>query len=252
MASSAMAAVTVVASYSFDSSDLTEGSTTGIGHDSVGNWPLQDGPSSVSWSGDSAPGGGAGSVVFNGSSSYLATWGIPDNPLAGRTQNYGVELWAKAAAGTSTERVLFSFNPNQSGMLQILQTSDPGSGVEGFVGAISGTAYVGNGANVVDEWVHLAIVVFDADVFFYVNGVQAGSTSTMPLAVESAFTLGQNPGGGKAYNGAIDGLNLFTFDSGAFQVEDLSYYDAVPEPASLGLTALGAVGLLARRRVRHG
>src|SRR5690606_1529148 len=175
--------------------------------------------------------------------SYLATWGIPDNPLAGRTQNYGVELWVKAPA-TDTERVVFSFNPDQSGMLQILQTSD--GSVQGFVGAISGQAYTGNGTNVTDEWVHLAAVVFDADVFYYVNGALAGSTLQMPLAVESAFTIGQKPGGGKPFAGQIDELRMFTFNSGEFEVQDLGYY--IPEPASLGLVGMAGLALLGRRR----
>lgn len=246
VASSAMAAVTTVARYSFDNSNLTEGLDTGIGHDSVGGWHLKDGPSSVSWSNDAAPNGGAGSVVFNGTSSYLSTWDVPDNPLNGRTQNYGVELWVKASSEASSELVVFAFNPDQSGMLQILQTSD--GDVQGFVGAIAGRAYVGNGANIVNEWVHLAAVVFDADVFFYVNGEHVGTTSQLPEPVQSAFTLGQKPGGGKPFAGQIDELRLFTFNSGEFQVSDLSYY--VPEPASLGMIGMAGLALLGRRRSR--
>lgn len=141
---------------------------------------------------------------------------------------------------------MFAFNPDQSGMLQILQTSD--GDVQGFVGAIAGRAYVGNGANIVNEWVHLAAVVFDADVFFYVNGEHVGTTSQLPEPVQSAFTLGQKPGGGKPFAGQIDELRLFTFNSGEFQVSDLSYY--VPEPASLGMIGMAGLALLGRRRSR--
>ncbi len=162
-------------------------------------------------------------VVFNGG-------GFITNAAFPLVDNWGVEAWVKANGTTPTlstdgyATIVVNGDTAHNGMA-IVQTP---SGR--FVGLCANVALVG-GANVVPgAWTHLALVTTQGTTTFYVNG-EATGTGGAPLAPNSFFGIGYNPGeygSGEPFEGSIDEVRVFSVVPGQFNVNDLLIAAAPP------------------------
>jgi hypothetical protein len=175
-------------------------------------------------------------------SNYWQYWANDWKP----TDNFGMEVWVKPAALTGTQTIIYAGSPSASGGIGLRLDNALVSLHFGGVGSVSWAAP----GLAVNTWTHLAMVRDSGITKLYVNGVDvspATPRTATPIAPTSAFGVGSYSYGPGTFTGNIDNLRLFTFTGGQFSAaNDLMV--VVPEPASMGLMALGALGLLHRCR----
>jgi hypothetical protein len=101
-------------------------------------------------------------------------------------------------------------------------------------------------------WYHVAFVYENNDMTQYVNGV-AVSPDEATAGTETALlnlnniTIGKTQGNNGNFNGLIDEAKMFDTALTAAQVQQAAFV-FVPEPGTLGVLGVGALGLLTRRR----
>ena len=137
--------------------------------------------------------------------------------IAGVTDNFGIELWARPATTASGTRVL-AYNGN---------TSFSGWGIfqsgAAYLGLFGGVAIFASGPATSNVWTHLALVRASGTTTLYVNGVSAGSVAIAPNTPAGSFLIGVNNIGGENFVGALDEVRVFTFGAGEFNVTNLLY-----------------------------
>ncbi len=171
----------------------------------------------------------------NGDGYY--TVGVP----TAATDDFGMELWVKAANNTDAvgfvaRNGVYTGAPPSNGW-GIAQVGNS------FLANYGGVGNFGSATITPGTWQELAIVRDSGTSTFYLNGVAAGSTSSLtPNAPTSNFTLGGDYEAGMTnfFNGSIDHVRIFTFTGGNFNPStDLTLSMTVPEPGSLVLLACG-------------
>ena len=159
------------------------------------------------------------------------------------TDNFGIEFWARSsqtsfslvfATGGSTGQI--SFGTNSGNWIAAVHGG-------GWIGAESGTGQT----IAANTWTHLAIIRENGVSTFYINGVaQTGTLNVAPT--HGTGHIGVQSGGTGTYEGDLDELRMFTFDSGDNPVAALNVQAAVPEPSSTALLGLSSLALILRRR----
>ena len=112
----------------------------------------------------------------------------------------------------------------------------------GAGGTPPGTIYDG-------QWHHIAATYDSATSTkrLYFNGVELGSGLVIAdlNVAATGFTLGATRTGGEGFNGLIDDVRVYDNVLSQSEIADLA---AIPEPSSVAMLGLGALGLLFRRR----
>jgi hypothetical protein len=163
-------------------------------------------------------------------------------PLTDATDNFGIEGWFKRTAGaTDWEVMAFNGNPGQDGWGLYCREGQ----VCGLWGAL---AWVDSGFYpTTDEWFYAAVVRDNGVGQIYINdSAPVGSLATAPNAPGAANSIAIGGMNAEAWHGSVDEVRVFTFASGAFNANtDLLINQVVPEPSTLTLLAMSAVGLIA-------
>ncbi len=156
-------------------------------------------------------------------------WGSTPNPDL-LTTNFGVEVWVEPVSATGTKFILYSGTAGSGwGIVQLAETGT-------FRALFGGRTYFGNGEIKVGVWTHLAFVVTGDTATFYVNGVPSGPAVTSnPAPPEPTLFVGTSPTLGAYFGGKMDGLRIFTFESGTFTPSLLLY----KPPLALSFTQNG-------------
>ncbi|MCA9264889.1 MAG: PEP-CTERM sorting domain-containing protein [Planctomycetales bacterium] len=101
------------------------------------------------------------------------------------------------------------------------------------------------------EFHHVAVTVdrTGGEVTFYFDGI--GETPIPITSVTGSLTPDQDLWIGGGLDGQLDDLRFYTGVLTAGEVASLVFQASVPEPSTLLLLSLGAIGLASRRGVRH-
>lgn len=78
------------------------------------------------------------------------------------------------------------------------------------------------------KWMHVAVVNTDGTNTFYVNGVQAGASTSVNTIPNGNIFAGGSPGTTPSFHGWMDELRISTFASGQFSTADLLLRPAGP------------------------
>jgi hypothetical protein len=163
----------------------------------------------------------------------------------------GIEAWVRATNTSDISIIAHqgSVGANTSGF-GLLQVGSV------WTGHISGIAFVGSAPVVVDEWIHLALVINGGVREFYVNGVLNAASPGTFLIYNPIDTFSIGLGRDSIddvylnfFSGLIDEVRIFTFNSGEFDPAlDLNI---IPEPSTWILLSGSVliVMVLLRRRV---
>ena len=253
--------------------------TTSTGTFSVGSVVGADG--TAGGNANTTPVTTTGGHVSSGASGQIGNAiSVPGNGNAGVRYN-GV---ANAGTGGYTVSLWFNFNSNaQNGILAGM--GNPGSSAEGWTifyenGSLIYRMSVGGGGNDLrgaintaiandSSWNHAALVIDPAGGLIngYLNGVAATGTGQggppdatyVPdgdgIANGDPLLLGVRSSGGFQFGGDLDDVAIWNESLDAAAVDGIYQNglaginaSGIPEPSSLMLAIMGAVGLLRRRR----
>ncbi len=159
------------------------------------------------------------------------------------TDNFGYEIWIKPDNTQNGDRNIFGNNT-----IALIVNGNEFRGVYQGVIVFNPTENT-DVSNYYDDWTHLALVRDNGTTRMYLNGT--------PLTINNDNLTPVAPSGGTYISQAnttslhlLDEARIFTF-TGAFDPNDLLYFDtsAVPEPSTALL--LGVGGWMLYRRMRR-
>jgi hypothetical protein len=168
-------------------------------------------------------------------------------PLTYATDNFGIEGWFKRGAdATDWEVMAFNGDPGKRGWGLYCREGQ----VYGLYGALDWAPsgfYPAAG-----EWFYAALVRDNGVAKVYINNsAPVASLTIAPYAPADTNSIAIGGMNAEAWHGSCDEVRVFTFEAGAFNAStDLLFNQVVPEPSTLVLLAVSALGLIvyARRK----
>jgi hypothetical protein len=226
-----------------------------IAHWSFDNdWSDSAGTFDLTNSGASIVSGGkiGGAASFSGSSQYASVT-FATNAMFNPSEDYTVMAWYKlniADITGSNRYQVFESGVNYTASYGLRDVSGVDYG-QPFINTSDGYTNINVNPGANQQWHHIAITFnhLTTDLTAYVDGIYAGTLDyTGTLKGSTAFYVGTyRSANGRFWNGLIDDVAVF---NNIVSSADIAYYaqgNAVPEPATVGLLALGGL-LFARRR----
>jgi len=190
----------------------------------LAHWPMEEGNGTTT---EDAVGGHEGSVngaswttdgkygnalAFDGSDDYVdtGTWSVGGTGLT-------VALWLKAddfdvADARLASKATGTAEQDHYWMLSTVSSGGTKLRFRLKTGGNTTTLIAGSGNLVAGEWTHAAIVYDGATMKSYKNAVEVASTAkTGPLDTDDSVSvwIGNNPGGGKPFDGIIDDARVY-------------------------------------------
>ncbi len=176
------------------------------------------------------------SMTFNGTTDYYQYSTV----VSTATTDIAIDAWVYPTLEDTTASIAYNGNSGASGygiyQYGSAQKFTPVAG-KAIVGGLAGGNTLGPTAYIpLNAWTEVTVVISGGLDSLYING-GASPVDSVPLVTGMAYTPTSN------FHIGGHGSEFF-----AGNVDEVRVYSTVPEPASLGLIALGSVGVLSRRR----
>lgn len=239
--------------YYWDMDTFTDGNVSNLGSagNSIENQLGNQGAVGFVAGGTTGGGDSLGNAAdFSGTSDRLLGGGQNgQNGLTGTALNqYVLEFWIKSSDGATNQYVMWH-GPNNAPAV-ILGFND--NSLEAFSGSRTGA----DGPNITDSaWHHVVIGVDStAGHIIYIDGALHSNQTESIGAWNSPANEGITLGGsnlGDPFNGQLDEFAVYEATAGtlaAVTADIADHYNAIPEPGSLALIAIGGTMLLRRRQ----
>jgi Concanavalin A-like lectin/glucanases superfamily/Putative binding domain, N-terminal len=141
------------------------------------------------------------------------------NVVSSAVDNFGIELWVKPASVTNSQVLAYNGGtggPGASGWGLIITNSN-------YSALLGGVAVIGAAPAIPGVWTHVALVRSNGTSTLFVNGAASGAAPQAPITPSGKFGLGAPPQdpSSQYFNGLIDEVRVFTFQSFRFSTNDL-------------------------------
>ncbi|WP_436514338.1 LamG-like jellyroll fold domain-containing protein [Ekhidna sp. To15] len=145
---------------------------------------------------------------FDGTNDYVQLPNIPLNP---NTDNYTVELWAKADAFTGTNNLIVQEDGTGTGRAYLFFTGQN-------LASNQGANTTGSTTLVTDTWYHLAVTFDGSDIRLYIDGALETQAPRVPEGTNGQFRLGISKDGTFPLDGQIDEVRIWDFAKDDIQI----------------------------------
>lgn len=215
--------------------------------------------------GQTGAGGSTYSAYFDatagGQVQIVQDGGAGSDSILAVTGDWSISFWVKPDSNVNlgAERFLVSKGtaPDNNHFFQMNMNNKPGLGndiqaVQGFTSMFNTAAQ----AIAFDAWSHVTYVNLAAldQSKIYINGVLAGtvgSVNDMPANADRDWFIARRPDQNGGFKGNIDEVGIFSGGLSDSEVADIYAnglpIPVIPEPATLGLMAIGTLAILRRR-----
>ena len=150
---------------------------------------------------------------FDGSIEYVQ---LPLLPLNPNTDNYTVELWAKADVLSGSQNLIIQEDASGTGRAYLYLTGSTLATLQG-----GSTIQTGNTTLTTDTWYHFAVTYDGVNVTTYVNGIQEAQSATTPESTMGSFRLGISKTAASPLDGQIDEVRLWNVARSASEITTL-------------------------------
>ncbi|MEO9869622.1 LamG-like jellyroll fold domain-containing protein [Ekhidna sp.] len=178
---------------------------------------------------------------FDGTDDFVQLPNIPLNP---NTDNFTVELWAKADAFTGTNNLIVQEDGTGTGRAYLFFSGQN-------LASNQGANTTGTTTLAIDTWYHLAVTFDGSDIRTYIDGVLEVEAPRVPEGTDGAFRLGISKNGDFPLDGQIDEVRIWNFAKDDIQITSqkderligdeaglLAYYQLDNGPGSITVTDL--------------